>query len=35
MISEDHVTAVMMLKYSFDHKNKLQFNSYSNRKQLF
>ncbi len=38
MISEDHVTlktAVMMRKYSFDHINKLQFNTYSHRKQLF
>ncbi len=34
-ISEDHVTlktGVMMLKI---HRNKLQFNTYSHRKQLF
>ncbi len=34
MISEDHVTlktAVMMLKI---HRNKLQFNRYSHRKQI-
>ncbi len=29
MISEDHVTGVMMLKYSFDHRNKWLFNTYS------
>ncbi len=35
MISEDHVTlktAVMMLKI---HRNKLHFNTYSHRKQIF
>ncbi len=35
MISEDHVTlktGVMMMKI---HRNKLQFNTYSHRKQMF
>ncbi len=37
MISEDHVTLeteVMMLKISFDHRNKLHFNIYLNRNVL-
>ncbi len=35
MISEDHVTlktGVMMLKIQLDHRNKLQFNIYSQKK---
>jgi len=35
---KDHVTlktGVMMLKYSFDHRNKLHFTIYSHRKLLF